>query len=450
MARPGGPQPRAGVRPTHPGVVFASFGCCQPREKMDDKVAKAMYGDMADQGVPRKKKEALCSWCYEQAVHYFIKETSTWLCDACKGRTAESPKAPDCMARLEGSGKGSAVCAKSKSDWEELVSKKKQAFSKPRNATKIRYEMTRESPYRHMAQKEGLIRPFVCLVSMSCQHRCLMAIQLGWCPISDEGFGDPHEESWNILSKKGLGLRARCVGGLNKLNPFAPLLDWVGVLNHVASTLYVPSYMSWNDEFQCEKMTAQEGKEESVGVHSRKVEQFESELMDKVSKQQRSKMNRVQVCTVAQLMTSDNLRKLMALQQARGVERHSVSLFAIDSCFLQLARDKHLEKGQDADPVQGDELVTAVATFLSNLVEGDIDMFAEAGLKDVKRPSPDTILNANFEPLWLTLGTLGMKPHSTMARVLPCIILLMMQKEKLRMAQIDLTSSEFNKPSKDV
>jgi len=38
MARPGGPQPRAGVRPTHPGVVFASFGCCQPREKMDDKV----------------------------------------------------------------------------------------------------------------------------------------------------------------------------------------------------------------------------------------------------------------------------------------------------------------------------------------------------------------------------------------------------------------------------
>jgi hypothetical protein len=54
----------------------------------------------------------------------------------------------------------------------------------------------------------------------------------------------------------------------------------------------------------------------------------------------------MQVCTVAQLMSSDELRKMMAIQQARGVERHSVALFAIDSCFLQLARDKHLSKGQ--------------------------------------------------------------------------------------------------------
>lgn len=43
-------------------------------------------------------------------------------------RTTESPKAPDCMARLEGSGKGLPVCAKVQSDWEELLAKKKQAF----------------------------------------------------------------------------------------------------------------------------------------------------------------------------------------------------------------------------------------------------------------------------------------------------------------------------------
>jgi hypothetical protein len=34
------------------------------------------------------------------------------------------------MARLEGSGKGSAVCAKAQSDWEELVDKKKQVSSR--------------------------------------------------------------------------------------------------------------------------------------------------------------------------------------------------------------------------------------------------------------------------------------------------------------------------------
>lgn len=249
------------------------------------------------------------------------------------------------------------------------------------------------------------------------------------------------------MSKSGSGLRSRSLAGLNKINPFAALPDWVGILNHVAATLYVPTYMSWNDEFVCDKMSVGEGKVESQLVFSRKVDTFEGELMDKVSKQQRSKMNRVQVCTVAQLMGEDGLRKLMAIQQARGVERHTVSLFAIDSCFLQLARDKHLARGQDADPVEVDEVVTAVATFLSNMVDGDIEMFDEAGLKDLTRPPPDSILNSNFEPLWLTLGTLGLKPHSTMARVLPVIVMLMVQKEKLRLAQIDIKSQEFSKPT---
>jgi hypothetical protein len=117
-----------------------------------------MYGEQADQA-PRKKKEAYCSWCYEFSIHYFIKETSTWLCDACKGRTAESPRCQDSMARLEGKGKSGAVCAKSMPDWEEVCDKKKKILSKARSLTKIRYEMTRESTARHLADKEGVLPP---------------------------------------------------------------------------------------------------------------------------------------------------------------------------------------------------------------------------------------------------------------------------------------------------
>ena len=369
-------------------------------------VAKAMYGDIFDNTAPRKTKEAHCSWCFEFTTHFFIKDKDHWLCDACKGKTTESPRCSDAMARIEGSNKRSAVCAKSLPTWEEAVEKKKKAFSKQWNATKIRYELTRESPTRHQASKEGLVRPFLLLSTMSSPHRALLAIQLGWCPFLEEGFGDPHEEAWQLLSKKHLGLRARCKKGLSKLNPFGSEHDWVGLLNFVADLHFVPSYMSWNDEFACEKMSKQEGSEESQHVYSRKVDVFEVEFMDKISKQQRSRMNRVQVCTVAQLMTSDNLRKLMAMQQARGVERHTMSLFAIDCCFLQLARDKQLAKGQDADAVEPDELAASVAQFLSNNVEGDVDMFSEAGLRDLASPPPESILNAQFEPLWLTLGTL--------------------------------------------
>jgi hypothetical protein len=46
MARPGQPGTRTGGRPTHPGVVFASFGCCQPREKMDEKVRTKQIGPL--------------------------------------------------------------------------------------------------------------------------------------------------------------------------------------------------------------------------------------------------------------------------------------------------------------------------------------------------------------------------------------------------------------------
>ena len=104
------------------------------------------------------------------------------------------------MARLEGSGKGNPVCAKSQSSWEEAVEKKRQVFAKPRGAAKVRFEMTRESPFRHMAQKEGLVRPFLFLVSMSPHHRALLSIQLGWCPFVQECFGDPHEESWQVTT----------------------------------------------------------------------------------------------------------------------------------------------------------------------------------------------------------------------------------------------------------
>jgi hypothetical protein len=308
---------------------------------MEDKVAKAMYGDMFDNTAPRKTKEAWCSWCYELTTHFFIKDKDHWLCDACKGRTLDAPKSAGpgengraMMARMEGSNKRSAVVSK---NVEETVEKKKKVLSKQWNATKIRYELTRESPSRHQAALEGLVRPFLYLASMSATHRALLAIQLGWCPFDAEEFGDAHEEAWQLLNKKHFGLRARCIRGLSKMNPFSSRPDWVGILNHLADAHFVPSYMSWNDEFACEKMSKAEGKEESQHVYSRKVDVFEIEFMDKVSKQQRSRMNRVQVCTVAQLMTTDNLRQLMAMQQARGVERHTMSLFAIDCCFLQVS-----------------------------------------------------------------------------------------------------------------
>ena len=43
---------------------------------------------------------------------------------------------------------------------------------------------------------------------------------------------------------------------------------------------------------------------------------------------------------------------------------------------------------------------------------GDVQMFAEAGLRELTLPPPESILNAQFEPLWLTCGTPFTHPHT--------------------------------------
>lgn len=159
------------------------------------------------------------------------------------------------MARLVGQGR-KAVCAKAEPQWQQILARKRQVLAEDRTVNQVKYEMTRDSPTRQQATKAGLLRPFVLLASMTPALRALLAVQLGLSPLSQQSFGDPHEEAWQILNHKHNGLRATCVVGINKINPFASLPDWVGCLNHLCVTQFVPSYMSWGDMFSTDKVGA--------------------------------------------------------------------------------------------------------------------------------------------------------------------------------------------------
>ena len=285
--------------------------CCSARSK-DGKGVRS-----AHEGEGKNWKEAFCSWCYEETVHYYIAQTQNWLCDACKGRTIESPTSSDCMARLEGKGRRT-VCAKAESQWQHILARKRQVLAEDRTIAQIKYEMTRDSAPRQQAAKAGLLRPFVLLVSMTPSLRALLAVQLGLSPLNQPYFGDPHEEAWQILSQKKRGLQASSVAGLSKLNPFASPPDWVGCLNHLCVAQFVPSYMSWGDMFSTPKMDHDEAKQECARVHSAKVDKFETELMEKIAKQQRAKMNKFQICYVQQLLTTDAMKRLLQVHSQVG------------------------------------------------------------------------------------------------------------------------------------
>ena len=417
--------------------------CCAARSKENKGVATIRN---VHDGEGKNWREAFCSWCYEETVHYHVAQTQSWLCDACKGRTTESPTSSDCMARLEGRGRR-VVCAKAQpqQQWQQILARKRQILAEDRTVNQVRYEMTRDSPTRQLAAKAGVLRPFVLLVSMTPALRALLAVQLGLSPLSQPAFGDPHEEAWQILSHKQAGLQATCkakIRGLGiALNPFASPPDWVGCLNHLCTTQFLPSYMSWSDIFNVEKMDKEEAHTECSRLHSAKVDKFELELMEKVAKQQRAKMNKFQICYVQQLLTTEAMKRLLQTHTQRGWDRHSIALFCVDSCYLQLARDKHVQRQETIAP---SEMAATMARFLSGGVSADDDVLADAALTGVLREAlPDSIVRANFEPIWLTMGTIGLRPHTSMARVMPVVLEILLQKERLKIMKIDISSKEF-------
>jgi len=155
--------------------------------------------------------------------------------------------------------------------------------------------MMRDSPARQMAQKEGLLRPFLLLVSMSAALRSILGVQLGICALSEDHFGDAHQEAWQLLAHPEAGLRARCRSAWDRINPFGGFPSWLAILTFVAQTHFVPSYLAWHDLFTSEKLSKAEAAAESAGAHSRKVAAFEDELLVKLGKQQRCKLNKFQV-----------------------------------------------------------------------------------------------------------------------------------------------------------
>jgi hypothetical protein len=96
----------------------------------------------------------------------------------------------------------------------------------------------------------------------SLQHfsRCLDLIpvpQLGWSIILERHFGDSHAEAWDIITRRSVGLRSRCKSTFARYNPLtAATGNWHTILEFVARAVFLPSYMSWEEEFHCEEIDA--------------------------------------------------------------------------------------------------------------------------------------------------------------------------------------------------
>lgn len=413
---------------------MAAFGCCQPRN------ANARYSQAQSEYEATVRTEGGdCSWCVEYTQHIHNHEKDTWSCDTCKGPTAKCTK---CKGFLRAEGR-SKYCLKCQGGWEALVDKKRSVLGAPKNVASIRADMMRDSTQRQQAASDGLTRPFLLLVSMTPAMRLVLGVNMGWSLVTESCFGDSHAEAWQLLTHRSKGLRSRCQKSSAKFFPFGGTNHWYSMLLFIAQSMYVPSYMNWDDEFQTEKLGSSDGAREAMNPTSPKVDALEIEFIEKVSKQNRSKMTRVQICTVAQLMTSENVRALMQIFQSKGMERQSIILFAMDGNFLMISK-RVKQKRRDGDDessmeVEPDLLVAEVANFVSICPDTVHTLFEKANPAALVSIPSESAMSASMIPIWRIMETLGHTPGLGLTgRALPVFMEILLQKERLKLIGISL------------
>merc|ERR1712137_444361 len=135
-------------------------------------------------------KVGWCSWCITNSIHELesdnIVRRNYYKCLQCNNRTLECIKCP-AMARggFMWNDKLCCVCKgedkrKAKAPTWETMKTKRDAICRQRDLERVVAELQRESVYREKANKEGVLRPFLLLVSMPPMLRNQISCQLGW------------------------------------------------------------------------------------------------------------------------------------------------------------------------------------------------------------------------------------------------------------------------------
>ena len=150
-------------------------------------------------------KHAWCSWCIEETEHRLDQSSllfsSKFHCVSCAGVTLVCITCKQDMARA-GSSWSDSFCVKcydgffnKKSNnskqphedfWQTLQKLKLSYFASSRyNLKYVQAQLEKTSIFRENAFNQGLIRPFLLLVSLKPEVRCQIANELGWSLLTE-------------------------------------------------------------------------------------------------------------------------------------------------------------------------------------------------------------------------------------------------------------------------
>ncbi|KAL6068421.1 Transcription initiation factor TFIID subunit 1 [Balamuthia mandrillaris] len=273
------------------------------------------------------QREAWCSWCSEHCTHTLVAKNkikrNEYTCDTCTSPTMGCIKCKDGMSR-SGPSNPHCIQCKGKNKWEELLQRKYEAFGRDNDIEYIRKELERESEHRAKALEDGLIRPFLLLVSMHPAARCMTAAALEINMFSAKDYGDPHAEAAKILFTNKKGIKARSTYRRETVTKRS--CAWYDLLFRLNKETFKVQ--------DIERLLASEAEKLSGNSEDRTAQQVEMKLMDVLAKSQRARMTETQKSDVDKLMDADPIVELLENLDAAGISDPSLKRWLVETCYL--------------------------------------------------------------------------------------------------------------------
>ena len=170
------------------GCRRCTQGMAKGHTKVDDQLCAVCDGTFesweAARGQRKPHLDSWCSWCLEKTSHELVGKgytVDTYKCGGCEGKSCLCKSCKHAMAWSGDTWNSlNCICCRTKDakkkekptlqqldlEWEALAHKRDEAFSFEKFKSNLLQDLQRKSSYREKAYKEGVLKPFLLLVSM--------------------------------------------------------------------------------------------------------------------------------------------------------------------------------------------------------------------------------------------------------------------------------------------
>jgi hypothetical protein len=150
-----------------------------------------------------------------------------------------------------------------------------------------------------------------------------------------------------------------------------------------------------------------------------------------------------QVCTVAQLVACDSLKKIVALQHSLGMDRQAICMYVVDFCFICLDSEykQRCCEGDTSVPpeMEPEALAFEVATLVHGVTDDAAALFTDilADPQALNSSKWKGCMGCRMDVISSAVKLIGQQVGHRLGRTLAVFLQMMLQKERLKVRRTD-------------